>query len=513
MKITDEISLIGPGFKRLQDDNIHMGFWTPQLAVWTDEGGFEEKRDLQEFTYISGVRDTGAMVNACPIVCIVESEIAERDLTVSITANIGVPSGYVISGDQIITGFSVDHQYGTDIYRREWVTGGLNPITYEFTIPAHTLPGKTYLMPNKRIYKITDVNVLPQRQDQPLTNLGFYALADNGSKLLYSFNWNKVYDDLKTMLYSFFASPKKCPTCNGSGYVLDESDECQQCGGYKYSGWNATGFMFDQIAREVGVVADSGESFASYQDKVWAKKWKVTPTKQSIQEYIAHFARVEPEEITIINNFRTTSTSGVESIVDVMVPYIIPQARFSTNSTFWKTMVEEVEPAGVNIRFSFLIGQGTGAWEFEADQSAYMPYYSGDAVYYTGGTGSDNLVDPHGYGFHEAFSLLGVIKHSGWYQRWITPWMNYNFISGAVDGITGTDGVSGYAVLSGASWSWSSGLLTGTTWMKWAQPAETLANDTIWATGESPFVVQDLLTGTYLWDNFWSSGEDGNIYY
>ena len=213
MKITDEISLIGPGFKRLQDDNIHMGFWTPQLAVWTDENGFEEKRDLQTFTYLTGSKYTGVMVNACPTVCIVESQIAERDLTVSITCYTGAPSGAVLSGDIWITGFSKIHQYGTDIYRREWVTGG-DEYNYEFIIPAHTLPGKTYLIPNKRIYKIVDVNVSPQRQDQPLTNLGFYALADNGSKLLYSFNWDKIYEDLRTMLYSSFAAPKKCPTCN-----------------------------------------------------------------------------------------------------------------------------------------------------------------------------------------------------------------------------------------------------------------------------------------------------------
>lgn len=507
MRITDEVELIGPGFRRFQGDNIHMGFWTPELARWSDENGFVEKQDLQTYTYTSGEKITGVEVNACPIVCVVESQIAERDLTIQITGYTGSPSGAVLSGSIWITGFSKTHQYGTDIYRREWVTGG-SEYRYSFTIPAHTLPGKTYLIPNKRIYRITNAIVSPQRQDQPLTNLGFYGLADNGSKLLYSFNWNKMQEDLRTMLYSFFTAPKKCPTCNGSGYVADESDTCQQCNGYKYSGWNSTGFMLDQIAKEVGVVQESGESFEMYQDKIWAKKWYVSPQKTQIQKYFSHFARVETGEVSITNNFRTIATSGVESIVDIMLPYVIPQSRFSTSDTFWNTMAESVEPGGVKIRFSFLVsGALTGNFLFEAPQSAYMPFYSGDAVYYTGGEGDANLVDPHGYGFHEAFSLLGIMKHSGWYQRWVTPWLSYNLISGIQ-----TDAISGYSVESEGT-VWKAGLLIGTEWERWAQPEETLTDDTIWSTGEAPFVVQDLLTGTYLWDNFWGSGYDGNIYY
>lgn len=509
MKITDEILLIGPGFKRFNTDHIHMGFWTPELARWSDLNGFEQKIVLQQYFYSSGVKYTGALVNASPIVCIVESQIAERDLTIQITGNTGIPSGYIVSGDEIITGFSTNHQYGTDIYRREWTTGG-EEFTYEFTIPAHTLPGKTYLLPNKKIYEITNVSVSPQRQDQPLTVIKFHALADNGSKLLYTYNWNKVYDNLRMMLYGMFAAPKKCPTCNGSGYVTDESDICQQCNGYKYSGWNATGYVFDQIARSAGIVQESGESFEVYQDKVWAKRWEVIPTVSSIKNFFAHFARCTTGEVGIYNNFRTTNTSGVESIVDIMLPYVLSESRFDTSDTFWNVMAQSVEPAGVNIRFSFLVsGNLTGQFEFEQVESSYITY-SASGELYTGGTGNTELPDPHGYGFDESFGLLGVAKHSGWKQRWVTPFFFYNLISGEH-----TDAVSGYAIISGVSYSWISGLLTGTTWMKWAQPAETLANDTIWATGEAPFVEQSKLwsSGTYYWDNFWGSGADGNIYY
>lgn len=509
MDIKTEISLIGPGFRRFASDNIHMGYWTPELARWTDADGFEQKTVLQTYYYDSGIKYTGAKVNACPVVCIIESEIAERDLTVSLTGNTGLPSGYVISGDQIITGFSVNHQYGTDIYRRDWVTGG-DEYTYEFTIPAHTLPGKTFLIPNKRIYEITDVNITPQRQDQPLTHIGLYALADNGSKLIYTLNWNKINNYMREILYSRFAAPKRCPTCQGSGYVSEITDACQQCEGYGYSGWNATGYMFDQMAREVGVVQESGESFETYQDKVWAKKWHVVPTVSQIKEYMAHFARCTTGEVEITNNFRTTNTSGVESVVDIKLPYILPESRFSVDDPFWTTMAESCEPAGINIRFSFLVsGNLTGDFNFEQVESAYMPYYV-NGIHYTGGEANENLPDPHVYGFGRAFDILPVMGNSSWYTRWMSPWWFFNLISGQY-----TDGISGYAIISGATFSWSSGLLTGTTWMKWAQPAQTLTNDTIWETGEAPFVEQAKLwsSGTYYWDNFWGSGADGNIYY
>lgn len=510
MDIKSEVSVIGPGFRRFASDNIHMGYWTPQLGRWTDSNGFEQKTVLQKYWYTDGVKYTGAIVNASPVVCIIESEIAERDLTVSITGNIGVPYSYVISGDQVITGFSVDHQYGTDIYRREWTTGG-DEYSYEFTVPAHTLPGKTYLMPNKRIYEITDVNVTPQRQDQPLTNLGFYALADNGSKLIYSLNWGKINEYIRKLLYSRFAAPKRCPTCQGSGYVLDETDICQQCKGYGFSGWNATGYMFDQIAREVGVVQEGTESFEVYQDKVWAKRWNVVPIVSKIKEYFAHFARCTTGEVDIINNFRTISTSGIESIVDIYLPYILPESRFSTDDFFWNEMAESCEPAGINIRFSFLVSALTGIFDFEQYASVYMPYYSG-GIYYTGGEESSDLSDPHVFGFGEAFDIFPVMGNSSWYTRWMSPWWFFNLISGEH-----TDAISGYTVVSGdtfGAWSWNSGLLTGTTWMKWAQPAQTLANDTIWATGENDEINQDHLwsSGTYYWDNFHASGIGGVQY-
>jgi hypothetical protein len=188
MNVTDEVKLIGPGYKK-EYDNIRGGYWTPLLAEWSDISGFVEKRDLQEYVYDStGVKVIGASVNASPLICITKSHIGQEDLTVSVTGYLGlVDSGQsVTTGGVTITGFSENVQYGKKIYRREYVTGG--NFQDSFTIPAYTSIGTVFKLPHKRVYRVTDVNVSPRQAEQPLTELGFYALADNGSRLLYSTN-------------------------------------------------------------------------------------------------------------------------------------------------------------------------------------------------------------------------------------------------------------------------------------------------------------------------------------
>lgn len=514
MNITDEVELVAPGFKRQDvsstwDGPYRIGYYTPCLARWSDKNGFEKKIVLQQHRYESGVKITGDYVNASPVVCILESENSERDLEVRITGNIGTPTGSVVSGTQTITGFAKDHQYGIDIYRREWTIG--SEYNYSFFIDKHEVPGKTYLLPNKRIYEITNVGVFvsgtnntARREDFPLLDLGFYALADNGSKLLYTFNWNKVFENLRKVIYSPFAAPRTCATCSGSGTVNDYT--CEQCNGYGYSGWNASGVILDNIGEFENVTQETGETLAEYQDKIWARRWQLTPTKKEIQRYFAHFARVDENEVSVENNFRSTSTSGVESIVDIKLPFTMPLSRFSTDSTVWNTMTENAEPAGINIRFSFLVsGNFTGTYDYEETNSVYMDYYSG-AVLYTGySTGGTGLYVDN-YGFYEAkFGFVNPAKFSGWYQEWCCPWFYYNIVSGA------DDGISGNAVISGSTYSYISGVLKGSEWVRWARPSGDLENGGTWRTGDSDEINQSYLwtSGTYIWDNFWVSGGGG----
>jgi len=708
MNITQEVELIAPGYRRRTSDGLRMGYWTPELARWTDALGFEQKDVLIATTYPSGVRVTGVAVNASPVIAVLQSHTAESDLTFTVTGNVGVPSGeiQVLSGNTwiTVTGYEKSVQYGVDTFHRTWVTGGdigifegtynfeyevdgtsgtdiafvdtitpggagdteciiiasqgdhkkvikvtsdngadiyaiheiddpqisgtvelwvetttagggrvylldegdelvlfidmdigwtriyhgdgiggntlvstassgfshvkitfncdsntfsawvgtvkvisdenfysdrsattvdsiyianetsnteiivdaiglswdsnytigdnlidngVNPVTHSFTIPAHSIPGTIWLLPNKRIYEITNVTSSRQRMGQPLTDIRFYGLADNGSKLLYGLNWNRTFDDLRSMLFGNFGAPKKCPTCNGTGTVDDNN--CLQCNTYGFSGWNSTGYLLTKKAQEVGIAeASGGYSLEEFTDKIWTKTWWVTPTKKEVQRYFAHFAGLETGEVEIAYNLRTVAPTGVESIVDLYLPFTIPLSRFSTDDTIWNDMAKSVEPAGVKVRFSFVVGGFTGAFDFEDRMSAYRSgYISG---IYTG-----QLIDPHVYGFEEAhFSHQPEpIRQHGWYQQWGATWGTYNFQSGHV---SGDDAVSGYLCYSGAEWA--SGLLTGNDWMRWAYPETGLANDSIWATGRTAGITQDDLwnSGVFYWDNFWGSG-------
>jgi len=532
MNVKDEVEAMGPGFKR-RASSMRQGFWTPKLATWSDKDGFVRGDDLQYYTWVSGVKVTGFAVNASPVICVVESEIAEQDLWIEVTGHTGQPTGSITSGGITITGFEVNHQYGIDVYRHSWCTGAAG-YTGSFGIDANELPGTTILLPNKRIYSITDVNVyisgtttIAQRATQPLTKLGFYALADNGSKLLYTFNWDKIYEDMRAMTFGRFAAPKRCPTCMGSGTVSDV--ECFQCDGYGYNGYNSTGYMLNEIGKEYGIVQETGESFDTFQNRIWAKKWLIYPSKTEIQRYFAHFARLNAEEVEITSNYRSHSSSGVESIIDIKLPYVITNSKFTAGNTFWNVMAERCEPAGTLVRFAFLVAGGslTGTLDLEQIESAQMPYYSGSqGIYETGVSGNltGAYLDPHVYGFGEAsFASVQQKSMGGWYAGWGAPSMygsvmiTGSLLVGGVGGWeSGDDCCSGYSVVSGDTYTWCSGGFEGREWTKWAWPSGGQGTGGVWHTGTlaEEGYSQDLLfsTGTYYWDNFWASGLAGVQY-
>ena len=234
-------------------------------------------------------------------------------MSVTISGLIGQPdpNENVVSGSTTISGFTQDWQYNEPIYRRAWATGG-GEFDYTFTIPAYTQPGKVYRLPNKRIYKISDISVSGGIVNQPLGRFGLYALADNGSKLLYSINWNKIFEYGRTVLYGAYGNPNKCPRCAGSGYVGEVTNTCQQCNGYKYDGPNASGFLEKQIGLDYGLIKDIDSTEAEFRNKVWAKEWWVTPTPKEIKRYFAHFARIEDEEIEVSNVDRASGPLPTE---------------------------------------------------------------------------------------------------------------------------------------------------------------------------------------------------------
>ena len=514
MSIIDEVELIGPGHRR-KGDSIHYGYWTPELASWSDRDSFTSIRDLQYFAFDdTGLKVTGAGVNASPILCIVKDPIGENDLTVSFTGSEGIldSNQSIITGNITLTGFSSDHQYGINIYRREWVTGG-DTIMHEFTIPKYTNVGTIFQIPSKRIYKVDSVTVTPQNSTQPVTSLGFYALADNGSKLLYSLNWNTIFDNIQKCLYGMYGHPKKCVRCNGSGYVTTETDTCMECAGYGFDGPNASGYLVDMIAKDAGVIQGDNDD-KKFRNKIWAlKEWWVTPTKKEISRYFAHFARITTASIEIYENDRTVGATGVERVVDLMLPYNIPDAIFGVADPVWSQMAEKVEPAGIQIRFSFLSQAFTGDYVMESLSSVYMNYISGGIEYtgYTDGIDDTSMLKMSTYGFYEPFAPHDF-GSTAWYDSWGQDWFGFNYLtSGHISG--SISGLSGLMKTGATSPIWVEGLFQGDIWLRMAWPANSLVNDTVWETGGSSEIDQDAwYTGTFLLDNFWCSGLDGIQY-
>lgn len=509
MSTNEEVEYIGPAFRR-QGDSIHRGFWTPELAEWREDNGYREIRDLQYYIWTTGVKYTGAVVNASPVLCVVKTQVGHNPLTVSVTGLIGQPdpNENVVSGDTIISGFTIDYQYNETIYRRAWVTGG-GDFEYTFTIPPHTKPGQVYRLPDKRIYKITDIEVSGGITDQPLTRLGFYALADNGSKLLYSMNWNKIFEYGRTVLYGAYGNPNKCPRCSGSGYINEVLNTCQQCNGYKYSGPNASGFLENQVGLDYGLIKDNTTTDKDFRNKIWAMNWWVTPTKKEIQRYFAHFARIEADEVDITNIdriFTSDLPTGIEKAVDVLLPYTIPFTIFDKSDKIWTQMAESIEPAGIDIRFSFLIAGFSGNFEWDEWDT---PFVSGNVGGAITGLQPEYVV----YGVDAGIWNMDHVS-SSFYSEWGDDYFFFNHLCESIHKSGYISGASGIQLNSGATHSWESGAIESGAWLKWVEVSGSAGKADIWDTGDGTWgFVQDALwvSGTYYWDNFWSSGAGSDV--
>ena len=509
MSVVTGVQFIGPGFKR-SPDVIHRGFWTPQLGEWTEGQGYTEIRDLQFYEYSGGARHTGVVVNAAPVLCIVKSELGHNDIVISITGSLGAldTSWPISSGTYTISGFTTDHQYNVPIYRREFVTGG-GTFLHEFTIPAYTKAGKVYTLPTKRLYKITSVSGISGTiGDQGVAKLGFYALSDNGSKILHGLNWDKIFEYAKKVLYGAYGNPKKCVRCDGTGYIGVEANVCVQCNGYKYHGPDASGFMLTHIGFDNKLVQDSDDSDEKFRNKIWAFTWHVTPTKKEVQRYFAHFARIEPNEVEVDNVDRLSASglpTGIERLVDVKVPYNIPLGVFSNADDIWEQMAKSIEPAGIDIRFSFLAEAFTGQWTWDEWTSKYI------SGYLVSGVISEAFTDPHVFGFEQPVVNWDFRFGQGWHQEWGEDWMFFNHLDIGVHDSGHVSGCSGYALISGSTYEWISGSMTGAgnEWLKWAWPATGNANGDEWHSGlagEEYLQAAFYVSGTYYLDNFWASG-------
>ena len=321
-------------------------------------------------------------------------------------------------------------------------------------------------------------------------------------------NWDKVFEYARTVLYGAYGHPERCVRCDGTGYITVEGNTCQQCEGYGYQGPNASGFMLSQIGFDNNIIQNSVDTDKTFRNKVWSREWWVTPTPNEVRRYFAHFARIQPNEIEIDNIDRVASSNmqtGIEVVVDVKMPYNIPLGVFSNEDIIWNQMAQSIEPAGIQIRFSFLATAMTGVWEWEDWDSRYMSgYISGSAL-------TPTQVE-RVFGFYNPIANWDFRSPQGWYSDWGDDFMWFNHLDIGTHDSGYVSGNSGIACISGASHSWENGSMTGAAneWLKWAWPSIDNADDDEWHTGTlaTDEIVQEAfwVSGTYIWDNFWASG-------
>jgi len=196
---------------------------------------------------------------------------------------------------------------------------------------------------------------------------------------------------------------------------------------------------------------------------------------------------------------------GIECLVDVKVPYNIPLATFENDDDFWEQMAKSVEPAGVDIRFSFLAKSMTGYWTWDEMDSRYV------SGYLVSGNLSIAHPDPMTFGFYQPIVNWDFNMGHNWYQEWGEDFFFFNHLDIGVHDSGHVSGCSGYALISGATYSWISGSMTGSAneFLKWAWPATGITNGDEWHTGlagEEYLQAGFWTSGTYQLDNFWASG-------
>lgn len=380
-----------------------------------------------------------------------------------------------------------------------------NEVDTTFTIPKHTNPGEVFQVFNKDVFKITDVDVDPRQQSQPLTDLKFYGLADNGSKILHSINWNKTFSDIKTAMFGMFGHPNKCPRCNGEGEV--SGYQCIQCDGYGWDGPNASGEMLNILGSEVNL--SRTDDLEVFRNKIWAKNWLIVPTRNEIRRYFSHFSRLDESEVELILD---TGQSGMYSVLNIYLPLGgLDVAIFGTGD-FWEKMADRCANAGTRVGFSLKTREFTGELTFEESDSPYHDFYSGGTHYSGYVDGEDFTGVDTQYGFYEPFSVQRQLDsfERRYSNLWGGQWKFANFTGqDSGDGIRTGYQLSGETVIHGNIGSGE--------WWRWAQIEDGLSdadNGIDWHTGESSFVDQQALwdSGTYYWDNFWVSGNDGIQY-
>ncbi|MHA1408726.1 MAG: hypothetical protein ACTSQY_00160 [Candidatus Odinarchaeia archaeon] len=348
MRTRELIKLLPTQFKRISENPLYSGHYIPHLGYWNKDEGFVR---IQELEY------KGETL-ACPIIAVVGSKIGGKDLNLTITAKTSV---YYSTTEK--------EQDGYTLKRKTYKDSG-ETIQTTLTIPRFTRNYATFLITGlgKNVWSISSITADPE--DSP-GSVDFYALASNGSKLIYWFGIHNLVEELRQIIRPWIA-PTKCVRCGGTGIEPNTSNKkCEECKGYKYSGYSSIKYVqrkigFDlNLSRELldwdELTDEDHEIIKNFINKCWTQKWWVTPTKKEIKRFFMHFYQVSEDEIRINERY-----SDQEPIWTLFLPQDINESspfksdKFTElDTTLIKYIGETITPAGVSIFLGFYKDLGT----------------------------------------------------------------------------------------------------------------------------------------------------------
>jgi len=363
MRTKELIKLMPSQYRRATENPLYSGHHIPELGYWTETEGFV-KGSTMEYD---------GLVLPCPIIAVIDEKIGNKDLVLHITTK---QSQYKETTETT--------QFDNTLVRKVYEDAGTTLET-DFTIPRFTRRYATFLLTS--LGRMSwDIESITTVTENCVGKVSFYALASNGSKIIFWFGMYKLAEEIKEILRPWIA-PTKCSRCSGTGIEPDSDPEidCLQCGGYKYSGYSSTKSVQRLLAYDLGLTRDvldwddldddDHDLIFKFINKAWTQKWWCTPTVSEIKRLFAHFYNLPTTNIFIYENF-----DPQEPVWEIYLPEAggIKGSPFATTTEedriLMRYIARSITPAGVSVFVGFYTSDFLGDFEGLTDKVYVNPY-------------------------------------------------------------------------------------------------------------------------------------------
>lgn len=375
MRTTELIRMMPTQFRRTTENPLYSGHFIPLLGYWTEDEGWVKKQDL-EFE---------SETLSCPIIAVVETKIGNKDLALTIT------------GKQSEYDNTTERTEGDYTLKRKTYKDASTTIEVELIVPRFTRPYGTFLITGlgNNIWGISDITT---EVENCAGKINFYALASNGSRIIYWMGIHFLAEELREILRPWIAPPK-CSRCSGTGLEPDAEDTaCKQCFGYKYSGYSAIKKGQRNLGFDVGLARDildwdnltdnDHDLIKKFINKCWTQKWWVTPTLSEVKRIFSHFFDVPVDNIRVVERYNEQEPVWqifLPNVASIASPFGEGGILTSSDTELMKYIARSITPAGVSVFVGFytdlyigdLIGFDDSLYikPFEMPYSSLYPEY------------------------------------------------------------------------------------------------------------------------------------------